>query len=295
MLRGGILRQSGNMGNTPKIDWHIKGTRYNIHTDTDGLIFAGQEGVQLTWMDAKVGDWVVTPRIGKPVEIQALWYNALCIMKDFAQQFGINADAQLFEQMAQKAKKSFNQSFWNETQGGLYDVINGDFKDNSIRPNQIFAVGLPHAILDKEKFKKVVSLVEKELLTPVGLRTLSKSHPDYKGIYQGPPSERDGAYHQGTVWPWLLGPFIKAYLRTYGNNQSVLNRVQGMLGGLEEHLNDYGYGTIAEIFDGDYPHAPKGCIAQAWSVGQALKILNYSLNKVHDCPSAAFAGPLSGS
>ena len=167
------------------IEWHLQGTRYNIHADTDGLLYAGEEGVQLTWMDAKVGDWVVTPRIGKPVEIQALWYNALKIMEDFAERFGDKDGKKQYESIAENAKKSFNKIFWNEEEDCLFDVINGDEKDGSIRPNQIFAVSLPHSMLSNAKAKKVVQKVENELLTPVGLRSLSPNDKDYRPIYIG--------------------------------------------------------------------------------------------------------------
>lgn len=255
------------------IEWYIKGTRYNIRMDVDGLIFCGQEGVQLTWMDAKVGDWVVTPRYGKPVEIQALWFNALCFMEELARKFKVPEDISFYADLAQKVKLSFNQSFWNEGQKGLYDCLNGTNKDDRIRPNQILAISLGYAVLDGSKFKDVLELVDRELLTPYGLRTLNRSHPDYIGIYQGGPGQRDSAYHQGTVWPWLLGPYIRAVLRTYGDNASTKKRIKQVLKPIQSCLDTYGLGQIGEIFDGDAPHAPKGCIAQAWSVGQVLENL----------------------
>ena len=255
------------------IDAYIMGTRYDIHMDEDNLIVCGQEGVQLTWMDAKIENIVVTPRRGKPVEIQALWFNALCFMQDLAIRYQDAAAAKHYGFLSQRAKDSFNLKFWNEEQGGLYDVISGDQKDDAIRPNQLFAISLFYPVLEKERFSSVMNLVEKELLTPVGLRTLSVGHPDYKGIYTGDQGQRDAAYHQGTVWPWLIGPYVFAYLRTKGKNPGTLAIVKGMLKQFEEHLEHAGLGQVSEIFDGDYPHAPKGCIAQAWSVGELLRIL----------------------
>jgi predicted glycogen debranching enzyme len=255
------------------IDWHMRGTRYGIRADDDGLLLAGEPGVQLTWMDAKVGDWVVTPRIGKPVEIQALWYNALRTMQQFAAAFGDTARSGQYTAIADKAFASFNRQFWNDAGSCLYDVVSAAGNDASLRPNQIFAVSLPFAILDSNRAKAVVDKVEAELLTPVGLRTLSQHDPNYVGHYGGDPRSRDGAYHQGTVWPWLLGPFITAYLKIHGRGATALGRAQNFLRGVEENLNDAGLGTISEIFSGDPPHEPCGCIAQAWSVAEVLRVV----------------------
>jgi predicted glycogen debranching enzyme len=183
------------------INWHVKGTRYSIHVDTDGLLFSGEPGVQLTWMDAKVGDWVVTPRTGKAVEIQALWYNALCVMEGLAEEFGDQANQMQYKTMASCARKSFNEQFWNEQTGCLYDVVNGDERDASIRPNQVLAISLTNSMVSKARAKGILRVVEQELLTPRGLRTLSPNDSRYIGRYEGDPRSRDGSYHQGTVWP----------------------------------------------------------------------------------------------
>ncbi len=257
------------------IAWHERGTRYNIHVDEDGLLFAGEPGVQLTWMDAKVGDWVVTPRIGKPVEIQALWFNALCVMAELASKFGDSSNAERFHSMAERAKESFNRQFWNETAGCLCDVVNGDICDASIRPNQIFAASLTHSMLDDEHAKQVVAVVERELLTTapsVGLRTLSPNDSNYIGIYQGDTLSRDGAYHQGTVWPWPMGAFLTAYLRANGDSNAGRKQVRKWLDGFLPHLSKACLGQVSEIFDGDAPHAPRGCVAQAWSVAELLRV-----------------------
>ncbi|HKY28940.1 MAG TPA: amylo-alpha-1,6-glucosidase, partial [Pyrinomonadaceae bacterium] len=198
------------------IDWHVKGTRYQIHVDEDGLLYSGEPGVQLTWMDAKVGDWVVTPRHGKPVEIQALWYNALRIMGQLADKFDDATGQKEYAARADKARASFNNTFWNEQAGCLYDVINGEARDASIRPNQVIAISLTNTMLSKNRATNVLRVIERELLTPRGLRTLSPGDSNYIGRYEGGPQSRDGAYHQGTVWPWLMGPYITAYIKIFG-------------------------------------------------------------------------------
>jgi predicted glycogen debranching enzyme len=256
------------------VAWHLRGTRFKIHVDTDGLLYAGTEGVQLTWMDAKIGDWVVTPRIGKPVEIQALWYNALKIMADFALKFGDEYDRQHYEAMADAAKQSFNAVFWNGAEGCLFDVVHNDKRDGSVRPNQIFAASLPYSMLSIGQAQKVVEKVEAELLTPVGLRSLSPHAKDYCPIYTGTPFERDSAYHQGTVWGWLTGAFIDAYRRVYPNGNQTEKRVEEILAGFEKHLSEAGLGQISEIFDAAAPHRPRGCPAQAWSVAEILRVKN---------------------
>jgi predicted glycogen debranching enzyme len=253
------------------IDWHVMGTRYNIKVDDDGLLFAGEEGVQLTWMDAKVGNWVVTPRTGKPVEIQALWYNALNIMSDLATRFGDTDSAMKYTEMAEHARHSFNEQFWNEEAGCLYDVINGDTRDGAIRPNQIFAISLEHSLLDHSRARSVVEVVQRELLTPFGLRSLSPSDPQYIGRYAGSPLERDGAYHQGTVWAWLIGPFLTAYVRINEGSREAREQAGAWLEPFRAHLSQAGLGQISEVFDGDAPHNPGGCIAQAWSVAEVLR------------------------
>jgi predicted glycogen debranching enzyme len=253
------------------IVWHLKGTRYGIKMDaSDGLLYSGTKDVQLTWMDAKIGDLVVTPRRGKAVEIQALWYNALRIMADFAGTVGDWKDEKKYLELGEQAKASFNRTFWNEVEKCLFDVIDGEAKDASVRPNQIFAVSLPHAILtDADKARLVIEKVEAELLTPYGLRSLSPKDANYRPIYTGNPFERDTAYHQGTIWAWLIGGFIDAYRRVYPENKT---RVEEILSGFEKHLSEAGGGQISEIFDADAPHNPRGCPAQAWSVAEILRV-----------------------
>jgi predicted glycogen debranching enzyme len=255
------------------ISWHARGTRYGIKVDASGLLSSGEPGVQLTWMDAKVGDWVVTPRRGKPVEIQALWYNALCIMEDLARKFGDDASQKRYRNMATVASWSFNRLFWNENAGCLYDVTNGAPPDPSIRPNQIFAVSLTHSMLSPERARSVVEKVKEHLLTPYGLRSLAPSDPQYRGRYTGGPAERDGAYHQGTVWPWLMGPFITAYVKVNEGSEAARRQASEWLTPLRDHLADGGLGHVSEILDGDAPQRPAGCMAQAWSVAEVLRTL----------------------
>ena len=256
---------------TDIIAWHARGTRYGIKVDPSGLLTSGEPGVQLTWMDAKVGDWVVTPRRGKPVEIQALWYNALCIMEELARKFGDDGGQKRYRNMAAMANWAFNRLFWNEKDGGLYDVVNGGAPDASIRPNQIFAVSLPYTMLSPERARIVVEKVCEHLLTPYGLRSLAPSDPQYRGRFTGGPTERDGAYHQGTVWAWLLGPFITAYVKVNGATDAARRQAAEWLLPMKEHLSDAGLGHISEVFDGDSPYHPGGCIAQAWSVAEVLR------------------------
>jgi len=251
---------------TDIINWHCRGTRYNIHLDaTDGLLYAGEKGVQLTWMDAKVGDWVVTPRIGKPIEVNALWYNSLRTMAKFARLIG--KPHQEYEAMADRAQIRFAR-FWNQQTGSCYDVLdtpNGD--DPSVRPNQIFAVSLPESPLTTAQQKAVVDICGQMLLTSHGLRSLASNHPQYQGKYGGDQYQRDGAYHQGTVWGWLLGSFVTAHLRVYKNPKQVRQFLQPMA----NHLIAHGIGSLSEIFDGDAPMTPRGCIAQAWTVAEVLR------------------------
>lgn len=221
-------------------------------------------------MDAKVGDWVVTPRHGKPVEIQALWYNALRVMEDLTGRFDELNAKQEYAAMANKARASFNELFWNEQAGCLYDVVNGDLRDASIRPNQVIAISLSNTMVPTERAASILRVVERELLTPRGLRTLSPSDPNYIGRYEGGPGTRDGAYHQGTVWPWLMGSYITAYARTFG--PAAGRRFGTMwLKNFQDHLNEACLGQVSEIFDGDAPHTPRGCVAQAWSVAELLR------------------------
>ena len=255
------------------IVWHLRGTRYNIHVDTDGLLYAGEPGVQLTWMDAKIGDRVITPRTGKAVEIQALWYNALMVMADLAGGFGDEGDARKYASMAELAKLSFNAVFWNEEEQCLYDVVENGTRAASVRPNQIFAASLHHSMLDDERARRVVDKVEQELLTPVGLRSLSPKDTEYVPVYIGSPLERDSGYHQGTVWAWPIGAFVDAYRRVYPGRE---DRVVEILSGFQAHLEITGVGQISEIFDADEPHVSRGCPAQAWSVAEVLRVLNNS-------------------
>ena len=254
------------------VDWHARGTRYNIRVDADGLLASGAEGVQLTWMDAKVGDLVVTPRRGKAVEIQALWYNALCVIEHLASEFGDEARRKLYEVMAAQATRSFNNLFWNERAGCLYDVVDGEMFDDSIRPNQVLAVSLPFTMLSDERAKRVMEVIERDLLTPYGLRSLAPSDPQYRATYEGDALSRDTAYHQGTVWAWLMGPFITAYMKVNDRNPQAREQAARWLSGFREHLSEAGLGQISEIFDGDEPHRPRGCIAQAWSVAELLRV-----------------------
>lgn len=252
------------------IAWHLNGTRYNIHVEEDGLIYAGQPGVQLTWMDAKVGDWVVTPRKGKAVEINALWYNALLIMADFYNLKKDSENENLYKSRAIKVELAFKSTFINPDSNSLYDYVDHDFKSTDIRPNQLFAVSLPYQIVNNDVAKKILADVEQKLLTPVGLRSLAPDNKAYIGLYRGDQLSRDGSYHQGTVWSWLLGPYITAKIKIEGDEgrQATLK----YLSHLEANLLEAGIGTISEIFDGDGPFLPNGCIAQAWGVAELLRV-----------------------
>ena len=253
------------------IEWHLRGTRYGIHVDSDGLLASGEPGVQLTWMDAKLGDWVVTPRHGKPVEIQALWYNALKVMEDFAREFDDAEPEAFLRALADRARSSFNTQFWNEEAGCLYDVVNGSERDSSIRPNQVFAVSLAHTMLPVDRARRVVDVVQRELLTPLGLRSLSPRDPQYRPRYEGGVWERDSAYHQGTVWPWLMGPFITAYVKVSSSPADARAQAAEWLGAFCEHMRTAALGQFSEIADAEAPHEPRGCVAQAWSVAELLR------------------------
>ena len=252
------------------VAWHERGTRYGIKVDDDGLLRAGSPGAQLTWMDAKIGDWVVTPRHGKPVEIQALWYNALCILADLRKRAGSLAESASLLARAKQVKERFVEVFWNAEASCLFDVVDGDRRDASVRPNQVFALALPYPLLAKDKARSVLAVIEQKLLTPYGLRSLAPDDPAYRGRYEGDPASRDAAYHQGTVWSWLLGPYADALVKT--NGAVGKPKARKAIEGLTPHLLEAGLGSISEIFDGDAPHAPRGCPAQAWSVGEALRV-----------------------
>jgi predicted glycogen debranching enzyme len=266
------------------IDWHIRGSRYNIKMDDDGLLYAGESGVQLTWMDAKVGNWVVTPRIGKPVEVNALWYNSLVCMTYFSHILS-KSDRQ-YQEMAQKTRSHFSK-FWYEEGGYCYDVIDSpDGNDPSFRPNQIFAVSLPlrgepfseriESLLQVSQQKMIVDKVGQRLLTSYGLRSLSAEHPDYVGIYGGNQVQRDGSYHQGTTWSWLIGHFVQAHLQVYQNPELA----RSFLLPMADHLGNGCVGSISEIFDGDAPFMPRGCFAQAWSVAEVIRGWLLTQNKL---------------
>ena len=247
-----------------------KGTDFSIYMEDDGLIHAGSGLDQITWMDVRVGDWVATPRHGKPVEINALWYNALRIMESLCEKF--DEDASAYRTRANQVKESFNAKFWDSSNQCLFDVVDGDEPDDHIRPNQIYAVSLPFSLLPEEQEKAVVALVEKELFVGCGLRSLAPDHPDYHGIYCGALAKRDAAYHQGTAWGFLLGGFFSAYMKVNHHSSYAAENAVRMLEPVRKHLTDSGcIGSISEIFDGDAPHNPRGCYAQAWSVGEVLR------------------------
>lgn len=252
------------------ISAYEKGTDFSIYMEDDGLIHAGSGLDQITWMDVRVGDWVATPRHGKPVEINALWYNALRIMESLCEKF--DEDASAYRTRAEQVKESFNAKFWDSANQCLFDVVDGDEPDDHIRPNQVYAVSLPFSLLPEEQEKAVVALVEKELFVGCGLRSLAPDHPDYHGIYCGALAKRDAAYHQGTSWGFLLGGFFSAYMKVNHHSSSAAANAVRMLEPVRKHLTDSGcIGSISEIFDGDAPHNPRGCYAQAWSVGEVLR------------------------
>jgi predicted glycogen debranching enzyme len=249
---------------------HVGGTRFGIHVDpADGLLCQGEEGYQLTWMDAKVGDWVVTPRRGKAVEINALWYNALRLLEGWVREELGEEMAQPYAEHARRARTAFNARFWYAPAAYLYDVVDGpDGDDPACRPNQLVAVALDHPILDRARWRRVVEVVVEKLLTPVGLRSLAPDHPEYEPQYFGDLRARDAAYHQGTVWAWLIGPFIDAWLKVNPDDRAGARRY---LQGFVPHLGEACIGSISEVFDAEAPYTPRGCIAQAWSVAEVLR------------------------
>ena len=249
---------------------HLEGTRFGIGVDAeDGLLRQGAPGYQLTWMDAKVDDWVVTPRRGKAVEINALWYNALRLLAGWHAQFGGAPDGLDLASQARRTQESFNRRFWYEQGGHLYDVVDGERgEDAACRPNQVLAISLDHPVLDRARWEPVMRVVRDRLLTPVGLRSLAPGHPDYKPRYYGDLRSRDAAYHQGTVWGWLIGPFIDAWVKVYPDDAAAASE---LLEGFAQHLNEACVGSISEIFDAEAPYTPRGCVAQAWSVAEVLR------------------------
>jgi len=270
------------------IDWHIRGTRYGICVDSsDSLLHAGEESVQLTWMDAKVGDWVVTPRSGKPIEVNALWLNSLVSMSRFAAI--LQKPHERYDSMAEHLRRSF-QRFWNQSKQYCFDVIDGPRgDDSSLRPNQIFAVSLPESPLTEAQQHAVLDACARHLFTSFGLRSLSPGHRDYCGTYSGGPQERDSVYHQGTVWGWLLGPFVQAHLRVFGDVAAAASFLEP----IASHLYTYGLGTAGEIFNGDVPFTPRGCIAQAWTVGEWIRAWTSVAYAAASAASRAAKEPLS--
>jgi predicted glycogen debranching enzyme len=251
------------------IERHLQGTRFHIGADpVDALLSQGEPGYQLTWMDAKMGDWVVTPRRGKAVEINALWYNAVHLLGDWLQEDEPAASRGYLE-LADRIRDSFNRRFWNPRTGCLYDVVDGEQGDDSAcRPNQVFAISLPHPVLDESCWKPVLEVVRERLLTPVGLRSLAPGEPDYRPTYHGDLRTRDAAYHQGTVWAWLIGPFVDAWLRVYPGQRPAARE---LLSGLVDQLGEACVGSVSEVFDAEAPYTPRGCCAQAWSVAELLR------------------------
>jgi len=261
------------------VDWHFRGTRYNIHVSEDGLLYAGESGVQLTWMDAKIGSWVVTPRIGKPVEIQALWFNVLKIFAEFLEMNDQASDAAIVNLNAAKTRQSFNEKYWYEHGNYLFDNI--DENGNSIseiRPNQLFAISLPFALLSENLAMAVLKVVDEHLYTPYGLKSLSRVDTHYIPVYQGDTWHRDSSYHEGTAWSWLLGPYIDAIMSIHDpldsqHNPAAKEKAMMVIKNFAPHLNDACIGSVSEIFDADPPHHPAGCVAQAWGVAELLRVI----------------------
>ncbi len=254
------------------VEFHLSGTRFGIHADGQGFLWAGDGSTQLTWMDAKVGDIAITPRAGRPVEIQALWYNALKTLEEFARKFGDDVAADRYSSIAATLKERFADVFWNADSGCLFDVVGDSSADASIRPNQVIAISLRHDLLDADQASAILSIAERELLTPFGLRTLAPSDPNYRGRYEGDVWSRDSAYHQGTVWPWLIGPYFAAKLKWSSQKTPVIEEASAWLESFRSHFLEAGLGQASEIFDGDAPYQARGCIAQAWSVSEVLRL-----------------------
>lgn len=276
------------------LEAHERGTRHGIRLAQDGLLCAGEPGFALTWMDAKLPDRAVTPRVGKPVEINALWYNALEAAAGLFDRAGQANRAEYWRRLATQARTSFAKRFWNESKGYLNDVVdvNGvsDAFDDALRPNQLLAISLPHPILDAGRWAAVVDVCEKQLWTPMGMRTLAPGSPGYRSRYEGDVGSRDDAYHQGTVWPWLLGPFVSAYMRAHANRPGAAADARRFLSGLERHLSQAGIGSVSEVADADAPHRPGGCPWQAWSVAEPLRALCEDVLKTHP-PKAPTGSP----
>lgn len=269
------------------VNFHLAGTLYGIHADNEGFLWAGDNTTQLTWMDAKVGEIAITPRAGRPVEIQALWYNALCILEEFGREFGDQTGADYYSGVARKLRSNFERVFWNEDGRCLYDVAGEGTVDAAVRPNQVIVTSLRHCLLSKQRALQILKVVEQELLTPYGLRTLNKDNPQYRGTYQGDVWSRDSAYHQGTVWPWLAGPFFSAKIRFADDVEKALLEAQAWLDRFSDHLKDAGLGQVSEIFDGDDPHQARGCIAQAWSVAELLRLAKMISKRLDSLTSKA--------
>jgi len=253
-------------------DFYVKGTRYRIRMDDDGLINLPEEAAQMTWMEAQVGDWIITPRSGKPVEVNALWYNALCLLRDLAEDTGEREEKERWAKLADKVLESFNLLYWNEERGCLFDRIEENFQDPTLRPNQLFAFSLPYPLVTGERAQKALALLKQELLTSFGFRTLEPRDAHYRGKYEGDLLTREGASYQGTVWPWLLGPYADALVRLEGSNPRVQAELRQLLAPFQSHLREAGLGTLSEMFDGDPPHTARGCIARAWSVAEILRV-----------------------
>jgi predicted glycogen debranching enzyme len=251
------------------VDSYQRGTLFGIRMEADGLIEVSEPS--LTWMDARVDGRPVTPRTGKPVEVQALWYNALQFLAEL--DLKLKEPSRGYEKLASIARTSFNEKFWNEGAQYLFDRVEGRERDASVRPNALIAISLPYEVLEESRFKPVVETAARELYTTYGLRTLAPREPGYRGRFQGPPSERDASYHQGAVWPWLMGPFVTAFVKAHGPSEATKARVNDLLTPFLDHLSEAGVGTVSELFEGDAPHAPRGCPAQAWSVGEILRVL----------------------
>ena len=267
-----LLREPLYPALTEAVECHLRGTHHGIHMDADGLLAGGEPGDQLTWMDAKVGDWVVTPRQGKPIEVQGLWIGALRALAGFAERLGHPEEARRYSELADTARTACARTFWDEELGYLCDCVSGEGRDAALRPNQLIALAAAPDLLAPPQVERCLAAATAELLTPYGLRTLSPRDPHYRGVYGGHPGSRDGAYHQGTVWPWLLGPYLDVCFAVHGLSDAMRAQATELLQPLLRHVGEFGLGSIAEVFDGDEPHRPGGCPAQAWSVAELLRV-----------------------